>query len=405
METHVRAVQLDEIDAADQVFLTALAMRGTPERQARVRRGFVPGRTLAAFEDGRIVGAASALAFHLTVPGGGRVAAAGVSRVGVLATHRRRGILTRLMTRLLSGARDRGEPVAILHATEGGIYGRFGFGVATLGAAYAIDTHRAALLHAPEPTGRLSLIPWDDATRQRLVPVYDRASRWPGAITRDPTFWDAWFGPDAPPEDTPRFVVVHTGADGTDDGFACYQATRRPDELAAVVQVSDLVGASPATEASLWRHVLNLDLVTSVTSRRDRVDHPLRWWLADPRALRTTALEDELWLRILDVPAALAARSYTAAARVVLDVTDRFRPEDAGRVELDATPEGATCRRTSATADVGLDIADLAILYLGAATATELAVSGRLRAPDLAALQRLDALFATRRAPWCGTFF
>ena len=199
---------------------------------------------------------------------------------------------------------------------------------------------------------------------------------------------------------------MHEDADGTPDGYATYRVKEGWDGLPhSSAVVGDLHGRTPQVEATLWRYLFDLDLVERVTCHARPADDPLRWWLADSRRLLTKGIGDSLWLRILDVGAALSARRYDTEGEIVLDVTDRFRPAGAGRFRLAAAPDGACCTPTTATADVALDVADLGALYLGGVSASTLAAAGRVDEQRPGSVVTADALFATRPLPYSNTDF
>ncbi|HYT26449.1 MAG TPA: sterol carrier protein domain-containing protein, partial [Actinomycetota bacterium] len=204
-----------------------------------------------------------------------------------------------------------------------------------------------------------------------------------------------------------RVDVVYEPGPGRVDGYATYGLRSRwtdniPDSIA---QVMELMAVTPEAAASLWRFCLDLDLTTTVELRNRPLDEPLRWCLADPRRLRTTALSDFLWLRVLDLPAALAARGYAAEGQLVLEVSDPLLPDNDGRFRLDGGPGGGRCARTSFAPDVILDVAALGAAYLGGVRFSTLGRAGRVREGRPGALARADAMFASDPAPWCSTDF
>ena len=366
-------------------------------------------RTIAACDGDQIVGTAGAYSFELTVPGGVQVDAAGVTIVTVRSTHRRRGILRSMMAHQLDDVAQRGEPIAILTASESLIYGRFGYGLATLGASWKIDTDHAQLAHASRSDGRIRM---SDAAEigEHAPRLYDvRRTEIPGAVTRSDAWWKVWLK-DRPFERdgaSARWYVVHENGHGQIDGFLAYRRVRKwaagvaQDELRA----DQLYGVDDDVEAALWQYMFDHDLVGTVSASSRPVDEPMRWRLADPRRIVTTEVTDKLWLRILDVPAALSSRHYGTDDRLVIEVDDRFRPETSDRYLLEGAPNGAACTRTDAEPDLTMDIADLGAIYLGGVTATALRRAGRIteQRPDAAA--RADTLFLSTPAPWMTTGF
>lgn len=359
---------------------------------------FEPDRFLLACDpdDGRILGSTGDFPFDVTLPGGPAVAVPGVTWVSVAATHRRRGILRALMTEQHRGFVDRGYPLALLTASEGGIYGRFGYGPATTHRRVEIDRRFATFrAGAPDPGGVREV----DATqaRRHAEQVHRRwCAATAGALSRCPGWWDGLF---ADPEHlrgggSPLFHLVHP------DGWAAYRIDRDEDRC----RVQELFTATEDGHVALWRVLLGLDLVRTVTTRACPLDDPLPFLLADPRQVRTTGLPDGMWARVLDVPAVLAARRYAVEVEVVVEVHDEFLGRG-GRFRLHGGPDGATCAPADTAPDAEIDVAALGALLLGGHRALTLARAGLLAADKPGTLRRLDAAFAGERAPRHGTDF
>jgi predicted acetyltransferase len=372
----------------------------------------------------RFVATAGAYSLELTLPGGALVPAAGVTWVGVLPTHRRQGILTSLMRRQLEDVAARGEALAILTASESAIYARFGYGQATQAALWEIDREHTAFASRPlaspgserasdQASGRVHMMEHEEALG--VLPVlYDRARRLqPGAISRSPGFWTATMHG---PYETingfgPRFYVSYVSDSGSVDGASHYRIKPNWDSgfPASTLEVNEILAVSSTAYSALWRYLLSLDLVHTIRVVRRPVDEPVRWLLADPRRMRLSRLTDDLWVRLLDVEAALGARRYRTHDRLSFDVADGFRPKVGGRYLLEAGPDGAECRRipadSGARADLTLDITDLGSTYLGGVSFSTLGRAGRVLEETPDALARADLLFSTDRAPYCGTPF
>ncbi len=322
----------------------------------------------------------------------------GVTAVGVAPTHRRRGLLTSMMHYQLADYRDRGYPFAILVAAEAGIYGRFGYGVAQFIQSIAIDTRRAAFLAAPSTADRMWLVDADEAGK--LLPgIHDQARRaQPGELARSPQWWDHHLKDLEKNRDggDRRFYAVHESAAGDADGWVSYRYHRDHDR----VEVRDVVAAAPGVAAALWRFVLNLDLVEEVRAGIRPVDEPLRWLLADGRQMRTTQVVDHVWVRIVDVPAALEARGYRVESRLALQIGD-------DRFVLETGPGAGSCRKAKngEQADLVLGLAELGAVYLGGVRPTELAAAGRVSEVRPGALARADQAFAGGVAPFCSIDF
>lgn len=404
----LRPVTREELSAFTHTELAAFGER--PADPARIDLDWTSlelDRTLAAFEGDDIVGTGRLFTFELTMPGGRLLPAAAVSWIAVLPTHRRRGILTAIKRCQLDDAAERGEALAMLYASEGGIYRRFGYGIASSSMSITVDTRHSAFLR-PVPDGRVRIID-EDAAREVFPQIFDRARRiQPGAVQRVEAWWpDQFFWPE-PDEQGTRFYCMYESPDGRLDGYAAYRAQMRWDNGArGTVHVRDLVSVTPAARTVLWRYLLDVDLTETVSAWVVPLDEPLRWLLAEPRRMRVGRLGESLWLRVLDTPAALKARTYAVPGRVVFEVADGFRPDGgaAGRFELDGGPDGAEARRTSDEPDLALEIADLGALLLGGVRASALARAGLVQERTPGALARADAMFAVEPQPFSMTDF
>ncbi|MFJ5230276.1 GNAT family N-acetyltransferase [Kitasatospora sp. NPDC088391] len=357
---------------------------------------------LALAEDGRPVGTAGAYTLELTLPGPVVVPVSGVTGVGVLPSHRRRGILTDLMRRQLTELRARGEVLSVLLASEALIYRRFGYGPATYTQRYTVPKHRAALTPsrggAPDP-GTVELLRREDAV-ELLEQVYDRYRRTqPGAVSRPHRWWALGAGQPPVSSAKPRYIALHRDADGTPDGYACY-AIEDPRSLV----VDETIAATDAAYTALASYLLQHDLVQEVVFKHFPPEHPLPWQLADYNAGQPGKHTDWLWARVLDVPGALTARGWQSDGELVLDVTDPFLGEH-HRHLLTVRDGRAECVPTDREPDLSLDISDLGSILLGGTAPGTLARAGHLRVhrPDAAA--RADALFRAERAPHCLHWF
>ena len=363
-------------------------------------------RSLGAFAGGALVGTAGAFTFRMTVPGGGDVPAAGVTRVSVAPTHRRQGILRELMRRQLDDIHARGEPLAGLFASQAPIYGRFGYGVGAWHSHLVIPRGRSAF-HAPGRDRRVRMVEPDTA-RAEIPALYERLRRGqPGAVDRSPAYWDQRFADlsDFRQGRSRNWYLLHDG-DGGPDGFAIYRVRARwkGEDPGGTLFLSDLLASTPAATAALWRFCLDVDLMVRLEAGSRSAEDPVRHLLADPRAARQTVY-DGLWLRLVDVGAALAGRRYARPGNLVVGVVDDFCPWNAGRWELVADDDGAQCGRTERPADLTLDVGDLAAAYLGGTRFLTLASAGRLEASSPGAAARADTMFAASPAPWCPTHF
>lgn len=370
-------------------------------------------RSWVAVDAGRFVANCGFHTLDVTLPAAGGqpcpvTPMGGVTRVGVHPTHRRRGLLRRMMAEMLDDARARGEAIAGLMASESVIYGRFGFGLATEAAHYTIDSREAAFL-APAPNLDLHLISKEEAAKV-LPDLYDRHRRLrAGEPNRLGTTWEDYLADEAPNRQggNPLFFAA------CDDGYVVYRAVEEPKYWQRErLVVEELRGLTADAEAGLWQFVFGIDLVDEVTAKRRPVDETLRWRLADPRQLRQTQLEDRLYLRVLDMTAAFEARGYRVDDRLVLDVTPP--PVDGGANDtvpgqwvLEARDGAATCRPAGASdqADLQLDVTAVGSLYMGGFPASLLASAGRIQQLRPGALERADRLFATWPVPSTVTGF
>ncbi len=398
MDLEVRPVTQQEYDA----WVKAKA-RGFGEAfsEAHMRRiPFEAERSLAAFHRGRIVGTAYTHGFEVRVPGAW-LPMAGVAGVTVQPTHRRRGILTRMMEVQLRDIYEAGEPLAGLYASESIIYGRYGYGMATFHQRWKIPRHRSGIEFPHEHGGEVELIELSEA-RELFPEIYQRALPLrPGMIQRDSTRWDLILSdPESERKGATAYFHAIYRSDDRADGYALYRLNNSTQTLT----VHELISASDEAESALWNYCFGVDLMTSIEAVFRPVDDPLLWRLADPRHL-TRSSSDDLWVRLVNLPEALAKRSYAGEGKLILEVTDSYCSWNQGCFELDAGSAGAECRPTTASADLSLSVADLGALYLGGVSFHTLWHAGRVRADDPKAIQRADALFATVHQPWCTVEF
>lgn len=393
-----RAEDFDEIAA-----LLAVAFHDTPdpEVQAVERPIFEPERSLLVRDGGRAVAHATAFSRDLAVPGAD-VPAAHVTMVAVAPTHRRRGLLTGLMRRQLREIRDaRREPVAVLWASEGGIYPRFGYGSAAQRLVLSADTTG---LRLPDPTPAEGTLRLDRpaAHAGELARLYERArADRPGWSRRDERWW-AYVLADAKSRRggaTERRVLLHDGPDGP-DGYALYRTKGQDTDHGprGEVQVREVVANTPEAYLALWRLLLSVDLTRRLSFPIAALDEPLLRLVDEPRQL-APRLADGLWVRVVDVPAALAARRYAADVDVVVEVVDPLLPENSGRWRLVGGPAGAECTATTAPAGLACDVRALGELYLGGTTPAALAATGRVRELVPGTLAATTAAFTWHRSP------
>jgi predicted acetyltransferase len=358
-----------------------------------------PERTLAAWEGGAVVATAQASTFRLSVPGG-HLAAAGVRDVGVLPTHRRRGLLTELMRRQLDDVRGRGEPLACLWASESRIYRRFGYGLAVLGLSWEIARTATDFVPGVPVDLPVRLVEADEV-RPAMASVHERLWRTrPGMVDRSA----AWISYRLRRRGDLRHALVD-GPSGV-EAYASYRVT--PDWTiggpAHELVAGEVLAVTPEAEGTIWRFLLDTDLVRTVRAGQRPADEPLVWMLADTQALQRR-VADTLWVRLVDLEAALSGRRFAADVRVVLEVSDAFCPWNEGRWLLEGGPDGARCTRTSAQPDLSLDTADLAATFLGGVGLGALVRAGRVAERVTGAAARAHAALAWDPQPWAVTFF
>lgn len=397
----VRPIAENERRATFEVLLGALLDSGTTDEYwAATKASWPAEHKFGAFDGGVPIGVVGSYDTEIAVPGGNRVPVAAVDGVGVRADRTRRGVLTAMMRTQLDYLAGRGFALACLHASEPTIYGRFGYGVGALGKTVSIARPAARLHDALLPSGEVRLLSAEEAVKE-IPSLYQRIGlHRPGMIGRPDMWWPMVHDQHVRRD---HVVAVHSGPDG-DDGFVSYKAVDQgtiQGPHRKVLSVRELHAATDTARVELWRYLLSVDLVSEVHARYRPVDEPLALMVTDPRHAATTEVGGDLWVRLLDVGAALSARTYRDAGTVVLDVTDRRLPVNTGRYEVGA----AGARRTEAAAGLSLDVDVLAMLYLGGWSATALVQAGRITVHDPAAVSRADELFTTIAAPWCGTYF
>jgi len=386
----------------------AFGMTVPDELNELEREMFEAGRSIAAFDGATPVGIATAYSFDLSVPGA-VVPAAGISWVGVLPTHRRRGVLRALMTHQLHEIRERGrEPLAILWASEPMIYGRFGYGLAS--RAYALDVSRSpGALRADVPTDpalRLRLVPADDWKITAEVYAQVAAQR-PGMLVRDDRWWRKAVR-DVPSMREGRSALrcVVAEDDSGVRGYARY-ATKQdwgPGQPKGTVIVREVAALDGPARALLYRFLFDQDLMSQVDVWNVAVDDPLLFWLENVRSATPRWL-DALYVRLIDVPAALKARTYTAPVDVVLDVTDSLCPWNEGRWHLLVRDGEVSCVATDRSADLSMSVTELGAVYLGGTAISDLAMAGRITEHTPGAVTSAGIAFRSSPAPWCPVIF
>jgi len=403
-EPELRSLRPDEWDSAYGNLLRAFGGLPEADEERQLWRSITEfGRFLAAWDGDRCVASGGAFSFRLTVPGGASVPTAGVTMVSVAATHRRRGLLTAMMRRQLDDIRSWGEPLAVLTASEPAIYGRFGYGAATFQLDAEIDTVRAGLT-VPDGTDDVRLRYADpvealdvcEAVYAQLVPGR------PGMPARRPG-WEkvGVLDPESERGGASPLQCVVAERDGATVGYARFRVKPHwgPGGPDGEVVLSALDALDPAAAAALWRFLFDLDLTSSLRVRGRPVDDSWQYLVRDVRRCRP-ALRDALYLRPVEVGAALAARTYRTPVDVVLEVEDAFCPWNTGRWRLSGDAKGAVCEPTRDAVGLALSVRELGAAYLGGVSLTALAAAGRVRELRGGALAEASVAFGSDPAPW-----
>jgi predicted acetyltransferase len=397
MNIEIRNPSADELRTAMGAAEVAFAETPNDDDYARHSKMLPLDRFYAAYDDGTPVGTAADFPFLLTVPGG-ELAAGGVTWVAVMPSHRRKGILTQLMRRELDDIHERGEPLAVLWASEAAIYGRFGYGIAAPTVQMDADKSRFAFRDDPGPQGRVRMVELGDAV-EPCMRIYEQVrTRVPGFTARNREWWETYRLAD--PEqwrhgNSPKYVAV-VELDGEPEAYAIYRVKQdwQQGVSHSRVRLVETLATSATAERELWRFVFGIDLIARVDGRHDP-GSPLFLMVVDPRSLNLRVSEG-LWLRLVDLEGALAGRSYASDDEVVVEVRDEFCPWNVGRWRI-----GGGVVRTDDDAELELDVADLASAYLGAFSFSSLAAAERVRELSDGAVARADALFRTARPPYC----
>ena len=399
MAIEVRPVEAGEVGKALTPIWHYFGGRPEAEEVEKLGRILPAERVLAAVEGDQIVGGAGAYLFDTTVPNGAQVPTAGVMAVGVLPTHRRRGALTALMRKQLADAHERGEPIATLFAAEGGIYARFGYGLASLAGDIELPKEHARPW-VDEPLGTARLLDTDDELLEVVPGIYDRVQAGTvGMLTRSRDWWQVRRLSQRPGRGTRMNVVIEL--DGVPEAYALYRIDFGMSHMVteSVVEVAEAVGTSPLALSAIWRYLLAIDWVARINAYWLPLDHPLFHWIREPRRMGFSVLE-ALWVRLVDVGAALSARSLREGD-VVFDVRDELCPWNQARWRV----ANGSAERTTAPADLQLDVSALGSVYLGGFTFEQLRWGGRLEELKPGAVTRADELFRTERLPWCPELF
>ena len=358
-----------------------------------LRPHFDLDRSIAVFDQGNIVGGAHSHRVEMSLPGSSAVIA-GVANIAVQPTHRRRGVMTRMMHHQIKDIHERGEPIAALFASESIIYGRFGYGIGSLREQWMIDRQYNAYARPYESRGRIVFVDPVDITAE-LPEVFRRSTKdRPGVFQRSPHQWE-WDSqaPEHKQGGAGGLFYVAYEDDGRVDGYATYRTS------GTTLVVNELMAATKEANTALWRFCFEVDRISCTEALRRPVDDPLPCMLADPRRLQRST-RDGLWVRLIDVAASLMLRRYMQSDRLVLEVRDELCPWNDVRFELETSAEGATCRASRSSPDLVIPVAHLASAYMGAVSFSTLAGAGLVDERTPGALLRADRMFAVQYQPW-----
>jgi predicted acetyltransferase len=405
MSIQIRPVSADEIDAFLGAVSVPFGFDPTPEAIDRFRNVFELERMRAAVDGGQIVATFGTLTSRITVPGG-VLPLGGTTIVTVLPTHRRRGVFRRMMTEHLAELHRNKEPLAALWASESSIYGRFGYGPACEKVVAKIEKPYARLQQPVDIAGTMKLVDREEA--QRVFPtIYDAvAPSRPGLLARNENWWRQRVLRD--PEYMRRGGTAHRRVlhvrDGQPAGYVIYRTRMDAERGGSEIHVLELIAIDAAAEQALWQFLFGIDLSTSIEFWNQSIDDPLRWWLEQPRRLERK-VEDGIWLRVVDVAAALSGRRYSTAGSLILRVEDAHCPWNEGCWQLTVGQDGvARCQRSESDPEIELDAYALGMIYLGGHRFAALARSG-LVTGEPEAIRRADALFSWDIMPTCADFF
>ena len=407
MTLELRQISRDELEAWQSAIAIGFMTLPDPATHEFAEAVFDRRRTLATFEGGKIVGTYVSFPTSVTLPGERLVEANAISAVTVRPTHRNRGILRTAITSDLREAKERGDAVALLLASEYPIYGRFGFGVAAEYSAFEVDTRGIRFLQPPD-AGSVEIMTAGDAL-PLCQPVYDRARMSAaGAIERHEPVWQRLFGliDDREEWKFKGFFAVTRNEANEPDGFVRYTGGDQwvHDRPQVELEVHDLVAETPAAHNRLWQYLCSMAWVAKVKTQESPIDDDIRHLVADQRMVHQASRFDHTWARALDVPKLLTGRTYDSADTITIEVLDDMGFAN-GTFNLEASPEGATCRASAIGPDVTMAVNELSALTFGGVSATALHRVGRIAEHRTGSCSRLDRLFRTHRAPWNPTRF
>ena len=354
---------------------------------------FDPDRSIIAYEGDYMVGGSVSYPLDMYIPGG-LCSIAAVAGVAVQPTHRRRGINTEIMKLQLENIHSRGEPLAVLQASESVIYGRYGYGMASFEHNLEIEKNHSTYAEDHIPLGSLYYCKEDEA-RQICPDIFDRATlNRVGMVTRNDKWWNFRSLEPGTKGGDGRTWYVRYENDGVNEGYVRYQVKGE------VLIIIELISVTQDAYKTLWRFCLDMDLIKTIKANHRPVDEELKWLIADPRRL-IEHTSDRSWLRLVNVEQALSLRKYSVNDSVVLDIKDRFLPWNSSRLELSSYQNETQCKPSTKAPDISLGVSELGAAYLGAVDFSTLARAGRVEELKPGGIQRINAMFVTDRKPWC----
>ena len=392
-----RAAEENDWAAICRVDSRAFGVSYSDDDMTRARTLHDISRFQLAIEGKQVVAIVGAYTLQVTVPGGAQLPMGGLTWVSTNTTHRRQGLLSRLMERYFADVDGRGEPVAMLGASEGGIYERFGFGICTQLRSTSIDRRFVQIREEFRPrSGAVRFVDGDEALRHMMA-IWPRFCRLRAAEVGRSEAWHRYlmqmraesmggFGP--------SLYLAHR------DGYVAYRVEQQWNEgrPAHNVRIGELVAVTPDAHAALWHTLLGIDLVGPILSRQSPIDDPLPFLLTDQRAFQTTGLSDGHCANVRDIGACFSSRTYSTDDGFVVDV-------DGSRWAIDGGPDGATCQRMRTRPDLTTDHPSIGALLFGGVRPSMLAAGRRLEGRNAAVLRRADAFFSTAPAPHCQTMY
>ena len=410
MTIEVRAIQPDELAKLRDVLSVAFGGGDpNPAWDPVWEHAFEQDRLRAAFEAGEMVGVAGSFTFTVKVPGA-ELPSSGLTIVGVLPNHRRKGILRKLMEAHVEDARAHNEPLSLLWASEEAIYQRFGYGLGSLHSKIEIERGHTGFRDDPGAAGKVRFLDADESVKA-LPEIYDRvrATR-PGMLARSASWWryHRLWDPKESRDDASRLYRVLWEDDSGPHAYALYRVKEKWNEDVGLsegeLRVFEVVSESPEAHREIWRYLFGIDLIERVTGYFMPVDDPLPLMMLEPRRLRTRVM-DAMWLRVIDVAGALEGRGYASEGSLSFELKDTFCEWNAGTWALEVGPEGATVSPSTAPAQLTMETNDLAAAYLGTLTFAQLARAGRVEELQPGSVQLADALFHSPVAPWYPEIF